>query len=92
MFPFYFDPTYVLLIPAILLAIYAQTRVQTTFNKYSQIPARSGMTGAEVAMALLNSNHIYDVNIEPVHGQLTDYYDPRRKTLNLSEGVYHSTS
>ncbi|HBG76543.1 zinc metallopeptidase [Eubacteriales bacterium mix99] len=92
MFPFYFDPTYALLIPAILLAVYAQTKVRSTFNKYSQVPARSGMTGAEVSLALLHSRNIYDVNVVPIRGQLTDHYDPRRKTLNLSEGVYNSTS
>ena len=92
MFPFYFDPTYVLLIPAILLAVYAQTKVQTTFNKYSQVPARSGITGAEVARELLHSRHIYDVTVEQTTGRLSDHYDPRTRTLKLSPEVYGSSS
>lgn len=91
-FPFYFDPTYVLLIPAIILALFAQTRVQTTFSKYSRVPARSGMTGAEVARELLHSRQIYDVSIERTNGRLSDHYDPRTRTLRLSPEVYGSSS
>ena len=88
MFPFFFDPTYILLIPAIILALY----VQTTFSKYSRVPARSGMTGAEVARELLRSRQIYDVTVEPINGRLSDYYDPRSRILRLSPEVYGSSS
>jgi Zn-dependent membrane protease YugP len=91
-FPFYFDPTYVLLIPAIILALYAQTKVQSAFNKYSQVPSRIGMTGADVARQLLHNNQIYDVTVELTNRRLSDHYDPRSKTLRLSPEVYNSTS
>ncbi|MBE3101718.1 MAG: zinc metallopeptidase [Firmicutes bacterium] len=87
-----FDPTYFLLIPAILLAMYAQAKVQSTFNKYSRVAARSGMTGAQVAQELLHSKQIYDVSIEQTNGRLSDHYDPRSKTLRLSPEVYGSSS
>jgi len=91
-FPFYFDPTYVLLIPAIILALYAQTKVQSAFNKYSRVPSRIGMTGADVARQLLHNNQIYDVTVELTNRRLSDHYDPRSKTLRLSPEVYNSTS
>jgi Zn-dependent membrane protease YugP len=91
-FPYYFDPTFILLVPAMILALYAQTRVQSTFNRYSKVPARSGMTGAEVAQELLHSRQIYDVNIEHTNGRLSDHYDPRTRTLRLSPEVYGSSS
>jgi Zn-dependent membrane protease YugP len=91
-FPYYFDPTFILLVPAMILALYAQTRVQSTFNRYSKVPARSGMTGAEVAQELLHSRQIYDVNIERTNGRLSDHYDPRTRTLRLSPEVYGSSS
>jgi len=92
LFPYYFDPTYILLIPAVLLALYAQTRVQTTYAKYLRVPARSGITGAEAARELLRQNGIYDVKVEQINGRLTDHYDPRSKTLRLSPDVYNSSS
>jgi Zn-dependent membrane protease YugP len=89
---FWFDPTMILLIPAILLAMYAQFKVQGTFAKYSRIAARSGMTGAQVAKEILRDNRIYDVTVEQTRGILTDHYDPRRKALRLSPQVYNSNS
>lgn len=89
---FYFDPTYMLLIPAIIFAIYAQGKIQSTYNRYSKVHARSGLTGAELAKEILHRNRIYDVNIEPVQGTLTDHYDPKSKRLRLSSGVYNSSS
>ncbi|HHY83597.1 MAG TPA: zinc metallopeptidase [Clostridiales bacterium] len=91
-FPYYFDPTYILLIPAILLALYAQTKVQTTYSRYLRVPSRRGMTGAEAAREVLYRNQIYDVKVEQIHGRLTDHYDPRTKTLRLSPEVYGSSS
>ncbi|MDD4679267.1 MAG: zinc metallopeptidase [Clostridia bacterium] len=90
--PFFFDPTYLLLIPAILLSLYAQAKVQTTFSKYMKIPARSGINGAQAARELLRQNQLYDVKVEQVSGRLSDHYDPRSKTLRLSPEVYSSSS
>jgi len=90
--PLYFDPTMMILIPAILLATYAQIKVQSTFSRYSKVGARSALTGAEVARRLLNANHLYDIQIELTGGTLSDHYDPRKKVLRLSQDVYHSNS
>lgn len=89
---FYWDYTMILLIPAMLLAIYAQTKVSTTFEKYLRVPARSGMTGAEVAAEILRRSGIYDVSVQMQGGRLTDYYDPRQKVLKLSTDVYNGNS
>lgn len=91
-FPFYYDPTYILLLPAIILAIYAQTKVQSTFQRFLRVRASSGMTGAQVARALLDKNNLSDVTVEIVPGHLTDHYEPRTKKLRLSPEVYHGTS
>ncbi|MGI6706012.1 MAG: zinc metallopeptidase [Clostridia bacterium] len=93
MFPYFFwDPTMLLLIPGIILAMYAQAKVQSTFHRYSQVPSRNGWTGAQLARDLLYRHHLDDVKVEMVHGSLSDHYDPRRKVLRLSPEVYHSTS
>ena len=86
-FPFYFDPTFIILIPAIILALYAQTKVQTTYSRYMRVPARSGMTGADAARELLRQNRVYDVKVERGNGRLSDHYDPRSKTLRLSPSI-----
>ncbi len=86
------DPTFVLLIPPMLLAIYASGKVRSTFRKYSQRRASSGASGADVARDILQRNDVWDVSVEPVEGQLTDHYDPRKKVLRLSEAVYGSRS
>lgn len=88
----FLDPTLVLVIIGAVLSMWASGRVQSTFRKYSTVYSVSGMTGAQAAQKLLNSQGIYDVTIRPVQGQLTDHYDPRSKTLNLSDSVYQSTS
>jgi hypothetical protein len=82
-FPFY-DPTFILLIPAIVLALWAQHLVRSTFNKYSRIAAAVGLTGGAVAERLLQDSGLNDVTLEEVEGKLTDHYDPRTKTLRLS--------
>lgn len=92
MFPMYYDPTFLLLIPAMILAIYAQLKVQSTFRRYLQIPARSNLSGAQVARALLDKNQLTDVPVEITPGNLTDHYDPRRRVLRLSPDVYHGRS
>lgn len=69
-----------------------QWQLQSRFNRYSRIPLRSGMTGADVARKMLADNGIYDVEVVATNGMLTDHYDPRSKRVALSEGVYSSTS
>ncbi|ADL06813.1 zinc metallopeptidase [Thermosediminibacter oceani] len=93
MFPiWFFDPTLIILLPALVLAFYAQAKVSTTFERYLRVPARVGLTGAEVARELLRRNGIYDVTVEMTGGRLSDYYDPRRKVLRLSPDVYNGRS
>ncbi|SPF42663.1 putative membrane protease YugP [Candidatus Desulfosporosinus infrequens] len=88
----FWDPTMVLLIPAILLSLYAQFKISTAYKQYSQIRSQSGLTGAQAARALLNSNGLYDVRVERIGGRLADHYDPRTKVISLSEDVYQGTS
>ncbi|MBL8730259.1 MAG: zinc metallopeptidase [Planctomycetes bacterium] len=88
-----FDPVYWLILGVgLVLSLWASARVKSTFARYSQIRSRSGVTGAQVARAILQANGIHDVTVEPVPGALTDHYDPRSKTLRLSEPVFHSDS
>lgn len=90
---FYFDYYYlILVVPALLLAIWAQVQVKTTYRKYSRVPNSRGMTGAYAAQAVLNFYGITDVRIERVSGNLTDNYDPRSKVIRLSDGVYNSST
>ncbi len=90
--PFMYDSTFLILIPAIALALYAQFKVQSTFRRYSEIPSGTGYTGAQVAAELLRRRGITDVKVEPVQGMLGDHYDPRTKVLRLSPDVYGSNS
>ena len=87
-----FDPTIILVLIGVVISLWAQSRVTSTYNKYSKVRSRTGMTGAEAAMRLLHSQGIYDVAVRRVSGSLTDHYDPRTKVVNLSESVYGSTS
>jgi len=91
-FPFWFDPTFILLIPAIILAAWAQIQVSSTFSKYSKYRSSLGMTGAQVARMLLDSAGLYNVKIEMISGALTDHYDPRSKVVRLSKTTYSSES
>ncbi|MGI6056888.1 MAG: zinc metallopeptidase [Bilifractor sp.] len=88
----YFDWTYILVILAFIISFIVQTAMQSTFRKYSRVRSSYGMTGAEVAQRILESEGIYGVQVRPVRGSLTDHYDPRSKTVNLSESIYGSTS
>jgi hypothetical protein len=89
----YFDPLYWLLIGAgMALSLWAQFRVKSAFAKFSRVGTASGMTGAQIAQRILADNRISDVRIEPIAGQLTDHYDPRSRTLRLSQPVYQSNS
>ncbi|MCL6551721.1 MAG: zinc metallopeptidase [Firmicutes bacterium] len=87
-----FDSSYVIVLPGILLALYAQWKVHSTFQRFSQVPTVAGRTGAEVAVELLRRRGVRDVTIEPTDGLLADHYDPRTKTLRLSPAVYGSAS
>jgi len=88
-----FDPLYLLMIaPALLLALIAQLVVKFTFSKYSKIASYSGMTGAQAAQRMLQSNGIYNVTVEKTEGFLSDHYDPSKKVLRLSPDVYSSNS
>lgn len=90
---FYFDYYYlILVVPTLLLALWAQVQVKTTYRKYSRVPNSRGMTGAYAAQAVLNFYGITDVRIERVSGNLTDHYDPRSKVIRLSDGVYNSST
>lgn len=91
-FGYYWDPTYILILIGVIISGFASMRVKTTFNKYSRVRSMSGLTGAQAAERILHGAGIYDVQIMRVAGNLTDNYNPRKKTLNLSESVYDSTS
>lgn len=88
----YFDPTMLLALLGLVLTMIASARVNSTFAKYNRVRCMSGMTGAEAAQRVLHSAGIYDVQIRHVSGKLTDHYDPRNKTLNLSDSTYASNS
>lgn len=75
-------------LPALLLGLYAQSKVQGSFNKYSRVRTSNGLTGAEVARRILDMNGLQNVTIEQSRGTLSDHYDPRKKTLRLSQGVH----
>ena len=88
-----FDPLYLLVIATgALLSFGASWLTKSRFKKYSQLGTRSGMTGAEIAQSILRDNDIHDVTVEPVAGKLSDHYDPRSRTLRLSEPVYGGRS
>ena len=88
-----FDPMYfIILAPALLLAMWAQFRVKSAYHKAAQIPARSGVTGAQAAMQILRRAGVDNVGIEPAQGFLSDHYDPRHKVLRLSPDVYGGRS
>lgn len=76
----------------ILIPIYAQMKVKSTYKKFSQVSASSGMTGAETARAILDQNGLYHVRVEETYGVLSDHYDPRDKTVRLSTDNYHGHS
>jgi Zn-dependent membrane protease YugP len=79
-------------LPALLLGLWARIKVKNTFNKYSQVRSMTGLTGAEVARRMLDSNGLNNIPVEEINGVLSDNYDPSSKTLRLSTGVYRSAS
>jgi Zn-dependent membrane protease YugP len=93
MLPFFYDFNYLIfMIPAFLLMLGAQWYVSSSYKRWSRIQARSAYTGAQVAQRLMQTAGLYDVRIEGVPGNMTDHYDPRSKTLRLSQGVANSPS
>jgi hypothetical protein len=89
----FLNPTYfVFALPALLLALWAQARVRAAYGKYLRVPNDRGITGLEAAQQLLGYQGLSGINIEGTPGELTDHYDPRSKTLRLSQGVAHSRS
>lgn len=89
---YYYDPTMILLIPALILTMWAQFKVNSTFRKYSQIESARRMTGADAARRILDRNGLRSVQIQHVRGNLTDHFDPRTNTVNLSDTTYANTS
>lgn len=89
---FFWDYTFVLLIPPLILALYAQQKVRSTYKNFSARLASSRISAAQVARRILSSSGAEDVRIEKTAGQLSDHYDPRKRVLRLSEGVYGSSS
>ncbi len=89
---YYYDATYILLIPALLFAVIAQIMVKSTFEKYSRVYSARGVSACHVVRDILDANGLYDVSIERVSGNLTDHYDPRSNVIRLSDTVYDSTS
>jgi hypothetical protein len=92
MFLPFWDPTMILLIPAIILAAYAQAKVHSTYAKFSEVPSASRRTGREIAQAILSANGISGVEIEPAEGVLSDHYDPIHKKVRLSQRNYEESS
>lgn len=89
---FLYDWTLLIVIPAVLFTLWAQFRINSTFRKFSKQAAFSGMTAEEAARRLLNANGLYNIPINHIDGDLTDHYDPRNRSLNLSDSVYGSKS
>lgn len=88
---FYFDYSYLVLIPAMLFALIAQGMVNSAFTKYNKVVTRCNMTGADAARLILDRNGLHHVKIEQVAGNLTDHFDPRTNVIRLSQSVYGST-
>lgn len=89
---FYNDPTFFLLIPALILAFFAQWKVKSTFEKYSRAACSRGYTGAQVARYILDDYRLQNITVEAIPGELSDHYDPRSQKLRLSDQVYNGDS
>lgn len=88
----YMDWTLILLLPGLLLGLYAQSRISRDYKRYAQIPSSRGITGAELARRMLNDNNLHHIGIEQIGGDLSDHYDPKAQQVRLSYDVYHGTS
>lgn len=89
---FFWDPTYFLVLIGVIICSIASAKVRSTYNRYNRVRSSSGMTGAQAAERILRAAGITDVSIRHVSGNLSDHYDPRTKTVNLSDTVYGSQS
>ncbi len=89
---FYFDPTMILIIIGAVISMIASARVKSTYQKYSKVRSMSGLTGAQAAEKIIRAEGLQGVTVRKTSGHLSDHYDPRSKTVNLSESVYGSTS
>lgn len=89
---FYYDPTYLMLIPGMIVSFWAQHKVKKATQDYARVSTRCGLTGLQVAQSILQENGISGVSIEVIDGNLTDHYDPSSRTLRLSRSVANSTS
>jgi Zn-dependent membrane protease YugP len=92
MFLYYNLDYMIFMLPALIIMLVTQFYVNSTYRKWSKVPSRSQMTGAQTAQRLINRENLYNVQIEGIRGNLTDHYDPRSKVLRLSEGVYGRAS
>ncbi len=92
MFYLGYDSTYILVLIGVAICLLASSRVNSVFRRYSAVRSRSGLTGREAAERILRANGIYDVTVRHIPGNLTDHYDPRNKTLGLSDSTYGSAS
>lgn len=93
--PFYgfrFDPTYIILVPALIISLWAQIKIKSSYAKYSRVYSRNGYTGGQVARMILDAYGLYDIPIYTIRGHLTDHYDPSKRIVNLSSDVYNSSS
>ncbi|MBQ9264897.1 MAG: zinc metallopeptidase [Clostridia bacterium] len=88
----YFDSTLILLLPGLILGLWAQAKVKSAYEKYSQVPTQWGVPASAAVQELLRQQGVDDIAITPVGGELTDHFDPKTDTLRLSEGVYGSSS
>lgn len=88
----YFDPTMIILLPALIISFWAQMKVKSSYARYSEVHSKNGYTGASVARMILDAYGLFDIPIQCIGGQLTDHYDPGKRVVNLSQGVYNSTS
>lgn len=91
-YPFYFDRTMLILLPALLISFWAQSKINSTYNKYRNVRTMNGYTGEQIARMMLNEAGLSFVNIEMVNTRLGDHYDPTSKVLRLSPEVYGGTS
>lgn len=90
--PFYYDSSFLLLIPALIIAAYSQFKVKGTFVRYSKVPSKNGYTGKDVARSILDRSGLSDVQVLSISGEMTDHYDPSQRVVRLSESVYNKSS
>ncbi|MBE6063194.1 MAG: zinc metallopeptidase [Clostridium butyricum] len=92
MYGLYFDPTMILLLPAMLISFWAQAKINSAYNKYSRVRTTNGYTGMQVARMILDGAGLFDVRIEMVNTKLGDHYDPSSRVLRLSPEVYNDST